>query len=313
MPALWAETIASATLALAVPLLLAALGECIAERAGVLNIGLEGLMLAGAFAAVAASHFTGSPWPGVAAAVGASVALALLFGWAVVYRRTNQVVSGTVINLLAYGLTGAFFYTLTSAAAGRGEVRLAGQLLPRWRVPFLADLPALGPTLFHSHCLTYLALIAPALCWVFLSRTRTGLRLRAVGEKPEAAEAAGINVLGARMAATAVSGLFAGLAGASLVVGHVPAFSDNMVGGKGFIALALVIFGRYHPWGIAAGVLFFSIAWGAATLFASQGRGRPEEVLLLALPHTATLIALCLAGQRSSAPAALAQPYPRDE
>jgi len=304
LPAGWGETLLSAAVAFAVPLVLAGVGECLVERSGIVNIGVEGLMLTAALAAVAASHATGSPWVGLSVAVAAAGVVGLVFGAVVVFRGVNQVVAGTVINLLALGGTGAAYFSLTQAAAAAGQSRLLGVKLPDWPLPGLGGLPGAAP-LFAGNVLVYLSLAAaPVAAW-FLYRTRPGLQLRAAGEAPHAAEAAGAHVPRLRLLAVLAGALLAGAAGAFLSIGHVVTFGENMIAGKGFIALALVIFGRWNPLGVLGGAVLFSLAWGAATVLATQGRGRPEEVALLALPYVATLAALVLRAGRTPAPAAL--------
>lgn len=304
-------TLFSAAVAFAVPLLLAGIGECFTERAGVLNIGLEGLMLVAALAAVLGSHATGSPWVGVLSGAGAAVVLGASFGVLTVYRGTNQVVTGTAINLLALGLTGAVNAAITTSLASRGLTRLAGEKLPDWPLPGLSALPVVGSTMFSANGLVYAAFIAvPVGSWL-LHRTCVGLQLRAAGEHPQAADAAGVDVRRIRFLAVVAGSALAGLGGVFLAIGHVVTFTDNMIAGKGFIALALVIFGRWQPVGVLAGAALFSLAWGLATVIASQGQGRPEEVGLLALPYLVTLAALILRSGRTIAPAALAQPFRR--
>ncbi|HTE19097.1 MAG TPA: ABC transporter permease [Armatimonadota bacterium] len=310
LPEGWAVTLMSATLAFAVPLLLAGIGECVVERAGVINIGVEGLMLVAALASVVASHGSGSPWVGVGAGVVAAVALGALFGVLAVYRGVNQVVAGTAVNILALGLTGAYYGTLTQRlSAGGVGGRLVGVKLPDWPLSGLSSLPVLGPTLFSGNALQYLAFLVVPLSACLLYRTRPGLHLRAVGEHPRAAEAAGTDVQRTRLGSVLLGAALAGLAGAFLAVGHVVTFGENMIAGKGFIAMALVIYGRWSPWGVLAGAAVFSVAWGFATVLGAQGQGRPEEVILHALPYLAALGALVLRSGRTTAPAALAQPY----
>jgi general nucleoside transport system permease protein len=310
LPEGWAVSLVAAAVAFAVPLLLAAVGECIVERAGIINIGVEGMMLTAALAAVAVSGAAGSSLAGVGAGAGSALALGVLFGVFVVLRRANQVVTGMAINLLALGLTGAIYFSLTRRAALAGSGQISGVKLPDWPVPGLSALPLLGDPLFSANALVYLAFLAVPVGAFFLQRTRPGLRLRAVGEKPEAAEAAGVRVQTWRFAAVLVGALCAGLGGTFLAIGHVVTFGENMIAGKGFIALALVIFGRWSPWGILLGAALFSLASGFGTVLGSQGRGRPEEVFLLALPYVATLVVLIAQPGRSRAPAALGRPYP---
>jgi general nucleoside transport system permease protein len=311
LPDSWPVTLASAALAFAVPLLLAGIGECLVERAGIINIGVEGLMLSAALAAVVASHATGSPWAGLAAGAGAAMLLGALFGLFTVYRGADQVVVGTAVNILALGLTGAIFGTVTRRLAEQGVSRLSGVRLPEWPLPGLSGLPVFGTTLFRGNALVYLAFLLVPLSALVLYRTRPGLQLRAVGEYPPAAEAAGTDVRGLRFLVLLIGSALAGLGGVFLAIGHVDTFSENMIAGKGFIALALVIFGRWNPWGVLAGTLVFSLAWGFGTVLSSQGRGRPEEVFLLALPYLATLAALLFRSGRTTVPAALGRAYRR--
>ncbi len=309
LPEGWQVTLASSAVAFAVPLLLAAIGECIVERAGVLNIGVEGMMLAGALAAVLGSYATHSPWLGLLAAIGVTLLMGAAFAALTVYRNTDQVVTGTALNLFALGLTGAVYFAVTQRLTAAGTPRLVGAKLPDWPIPGLASLPALGATLFSGNVLVYLAFLAVPVSAFFLGRTRPGLQLRAVGEYPQAAEATGTRVRRTRTTAVLFGAALAGLAGAFLSIGHVVTFAENMTAGKGFIALALVIYGRWNPWGVLAGTGVFSLAWGLAAVLGSEGRGKPEEVFLLALPYLATVVALVLRPGRTTSPAALGQVY----
>ncbi len=309
LPDAWLLTLSSAALSFVVPLLLAGVGECIVERSGVVNIGVEGMMLAAALAAVVVSHAAGSAWAGLGAGVLAAVVLGALFAGVAIGRKANQIVVGTAVNILALGLTGAYYGTLTRRLAEHGVSRLGGVKLPDWPLPGLSALPVLGPTLFTGNLLVYLAFLMVPLTAVLLYRSRLGLQLRAAGEYPQAAEAAGTNVRRLRLLAVLVGAALAGLGGVFLAIGHVVTFQENMIAGKGFIALALVIFGRWSPWGVLAGAGVFSLAWGFGAVLSSQGRGRPEEVFLLALPYLATLAALVFRSGRTTAPAALGQPY----
>lgn len=309
LPNLSPETVVSAALASAVPLLLAGVGECVVERAGVVNIGVEGLMLVAALAAVMASHAAASAAVGVLAAVAAAMLLAAGFGAITIYRNANQVVAGTAVNLLALGLTGAINGTVTRRLALENVSRLAGVKLPSLSVPLLSRLPVVGPTLFAGNALVYLAFLSVPAAWWFLQYSRPGLQFRAVGEYPEAAEAAGTDVRRTRLLAVLAGASLTGLAGAFLSIGHVVTFVENMTAGRGFIALALVIFARWNPWGVLAGALIFSLATGLATSLGSSGRGSPAEVFLLALPYLATLIALLPRARHALAPAALGLPY----
>ena len=280
------------TFTLATPLLLASLGETVVERAGVVNVGIEGMMLTGALAAVIGSWDTGSPLLGVGVAAVAGLALALLLALFAVRLNANQVVVGVVVNLLALGLTG----TLSRALFGKQAAFLTVKALP---------------TLFGGqNLLTPLALGMVPLLWWWLRRTRRGLELRACGEQPEAAEAAGVPVTRVRMAALLFGGAMAGIAGAFLSVGDVPTFQEGMSAGKGFIALAIVTSGRWNPWGCLIAALLFGFVDELQILIQAQGWNLPHD-LLLALPYVITVAILMSGARWSQSPAALGRPYRR--
>jgi simple sugar transport system permease protein len=305
METLLASLLAS-TVKMAIPLLLAAIGEVLVERAGVIDIGLEGKLLAGAFTGMVVTFTTGSPLAGVAAAAVAGVALAAVSAYLVLFRTANQVVVGTAVNLLAAGATGVAY----RAVFGVTGAALTIPGIAPWRVPGLSSLPVVGEALFAQNWLAYLAFASvPATAW-FLYRTLPGLRLRAVGEDPRAAEAQGIRVRRVRAAALLVSGALAGLAGAFLAVAYAQTFVEGMSAGRGFIALAIVVFGRWTPFGALGGALVFGFATALQFHFQTLGLAVPYQ-LFLVLPYLLTLVILAgFAGQRR-APAALGQPYER--
>ncbi|MCW3095118.1 MAG: nucleoside transporter rane protein [Chthonomonadaceae bacterium] len=291
------------TLSLATPLLLAALGETVVQRSGVVNVGLEGMMLTGAFAAFVGTvlsvslpgHIAGTtanPYVGLVAAILAGMLIALLFALFAVRLAANQVVVGVVVNLLALGLTGTLLRTL-----------------PRTESGFL-NTQALPQIFFNQTILTPLALIAVPGVWWWLFRTRRGLELRACGEQPVAAEAAGIPVMRRRTAAILFGGAMAGLAGAFLSVGDVPTFQEGMSAGRGFIALAIVTSGRWNPWGCLAAALIFGFTDRLQIQGQAIGLHVPHD-LLLALPYVATLLILAFGSGWSVSPAALGRPYRR--
>jgi general nucleoside transport system permease protein len=301
-----AVTVLSSGVAMMVPLLFAALGELFAERSGVINVGLEGMMLVGALAGVIGAVFTGSPWIGVAAGAAGGLAMGAIFAGVVVTRGADQVVAGTAVNLLALGATGAAFRALSE----RSGSPLAAPTFPEAAIPGLAQLPVIGEALFRRNALVYLALLMVPVSTALLFHTRWGLRLRAVGENPAAADTMGVIVARARWEAVLLCGGLAGLGGVYLSIGHVRSFSEDMIAGRGFIALAVVIFGRWRPGGIAAAALLFGLAQGLGYSFQALNLRAPYQ-LFLALPYALTLAALVLRGGRSAAPAALAQPYQR--
>ena len=282
---------------LATPLLLAATGETIAQKAGVVNVGLEGMMLAGAFAATlgALNHgaMVGNPYLGLLMGAIAGMALAGLFAAFAVRLAANQVVVGVVVNLLALGLTGTIY---------RAKFGATGAFLRA----------ATLPSFFGSvNVLTAFAFLAAPLSWLWLYRTRRGLELRACGEQPIAAEASGVGVLRTRTLAVLFGGAMAGIAGAFLSVGNTGAFAENMTAGRGFIALAIVTAGRWNPYGCLIAALVF----GAIDELQAQGQALGLQLpfqLFLALPYLVTLLALMRGGRQTQAPAALGRPYRRN-
>lgn len=300
-----ATALLASTITMAVPLLLAALGELIAERAGVLNIGLEGMVLAGAFAALVVALPSGSTALGFACAVLVGAALGLLLALFVAHWNANQVVAGTALNLLAAGLTGVAYravFGVTGAA-----LTIAGA--PALPIPLLADLPVIGP-LFNQTLLGYLAFaLVPAVAWG-LTRTLPGLRLRMVGENPYAAETQGVAVRRTRVLALVACGVLAAAGGAFLSLAYANTFVEGMSAGRGFIALAIVIVGRRHPLGVLLAALFFGFATALQFHFQALGLDVPFQFFLM-LPYVLTLLVLAGAVGRPTAPAALGQPYRR--
>lgn len=271
-----------ASLAFATPILLAALGELVAERSGVLNIGLEGMMLCGAWAGAAASFATKNPLSGVMAALLAGVFLAAIFALLVLNLKAEAIVAGTGLNLFALGVTGVAHRAMISRVGSYDAVTL-----PTW-VFFL-----LGASLI------------PALWWL-LHKTRRGLQLRAAGEYPPAAESAGASVIRLRWQSTLFNGAMCGLAGAFLAMSHTDSFAENMTAGRGFIALAIVIFGRWSPFGALGAALLF--AGANAMQFQLQSKLSTQYYpLLLALPYALTILTLAGFAGKSRAPAALGQ------
>ncbi len=296
--------LATSTVIMAVPLLLAALGELIAERAGVINIGLEGLLLAGAFAAMAGAYFSGSPGVGVAAALLSGAALGAGFAFFVVVRDANQVVAGTALNLLAVGITGVAY----RAAFGVTGTALTIPGTAAVPIPLLHALPVLGASLFTQTLLGYAAFALVPLAAFALGRTLPGLRLRMVGENPRAAETQGVAVRRTRAAALVICGALAAAGGAYLALAYARTFVEGMSAGRGFIALAIVIVGRWSPWGIVVSALLFGLFTALQFHFQALGLAVPYQFFLI-LPYVLTLLVLSGYVGRAQAPAALGQPY----
>ncbi len=289
----------AASVRVATPLLLAATGETITERSGVINLGLEGMMLAGALAATLGATAWG-PWSGVACAIGAGMLLAAVFALLAVGARADQIISGTAITLAAVGLTG----TVYRQAYGAGGAGLSIPTLKSIAIPGFSQIPVLGPALFDQPAPTYLALLGMPLVWWVLFRTRLGLALRATGEGAVMARAAGVRTNLIRTGATVIGGGFAGLAGASLVLAQVGSFAEGMTAGRGYVAIAIVVLGRWHPGGIALGALLFGVATALQFLLQTLGLDTPYQLFLM-LPYLLTLIALAGAVGRVRAPADL--------
>ncbi len=295
----------AAAVRLAIPLLFGTLSELTAERAGVLNLGIEGMMLSGALAGFGTASATGSLWLGVLAAIAIGMTIGAVMAVLVVNLRLDQTVTGLGVSLAATGLV---FY---SYRLGFGESSTPPSITPFSTIPlpFLSDIPVIGQVFFNQYALTYVAyLLVPALAF-FLYRTPAGLSLRTVGENPQAAAAAGIDPIRARILALVVAGGLAGLAGAYLNLAAFGSFTFGIVSGRGWICLALVVFGRWNPIACAAAaVLFGAVDAFQLRLQASGAVDLPYQ-LFLALPYAATLVAMILNAKRAVGPAALMQPY----
>jgi len=286
-------TFIPAILRVTTPILLAALGVLISERAGVLNIGVEGMMLTGAFAGVVVSAATGSASLGFLAALVAGGLLGALLSFAVHVLKSDLILSGIALNMAAAAGTTLLLFMLTGDKGMSGS--LSSKVLPSLTIPVIAGIPVLGTLLSGHHILTYAAFLAVPGVGLFLMRTPMGLRLRAVGENPESAEIAGINVRRVQIGALVTSGVFAGAAGAFLSMGYVSWFSQNMSAGRGFIALAAEVMGH----GSASGTMFASLLLGLAEAasIALQGAGLPSE-LMQTVPYLVPVIALVVHARR---------------
>lgn len=283
----------------ATPLAFAALGELIAERAGVINLGLEGTIIAGCLGAAAAAMVGGVAF-GFVGAGAAGLVMALVFAVFVVRVGTDQIITGTALTLLGLGLTGSIYH-LWPAAVGVGASLPTIGPVP---IPWLSAIPLVGSALFAQPLPTYaLYLFLPALAW-WLARTQAGLGLRAVGELPDAAAAAGLSPHRIRFAAICFSGMMGGLCGGTLVLVQVGAFNEGMSAGRGFIAIAVVVLGRWTAWGTAGAALVFGGAFAFQYLAQSLGLGWPYQ-LFLAMPYLLTLVLLAAQRGRAVAPAHL--------
>jgi len=292
----------AATIRTATPLALAALGEMLVERTGIINIGLEGAVLAGAFGALAGAT-AGGVAGGYAGAMLGGLVVGALFAWGVLILRADQIITGMALTLFSAGATGTLYRAWYGTSGAALHAPTSG---PR-SIPILTSIPVVGEALFHQPVITYFTyLLTPVLAW-WMYRTHSGLALRAIGERPDAAEAAGIHVARTRAHAVLVGGLLGGLAGGTLVLAQAGTFVENMSAGRGFIALAIVVLGRWRPFGVALGALLFGAASALQYAFQAMGWNAPYQ-LFLAAPYLLTLAALAGAMGRTRAPAALGRP-----
>jgi ABC-type uncharacterized transport system permease subunit len=307
MSSVWLATLAVAVAA-GTTLVFAAVGELIAERAGVLNLGLEGIMLVGAVSGFLAVQSTRSLAVGVAAALLAGGALAILHAVLTVSLRANQIVSGLALVIFGTGLS-AFLGRDVVGDPPRAEFESVS-------IPLLADIPGLGRILFQQNLLVYAAYLLVPAVWILLFRTRLGLHLRSVGENAATADAMGVGVFRLRYAAVVAGGALAGLAGAYLSLARTPGWNEGMTAGRGWIAIGLVIFARWNPLGALLGAFLFGLM--ESLNFQAQAVGITLSPFLLGmLPYLFTIVAVVVAavaaGRRLAAPAALGIPYEREQ
>lgn len=307
MSAVFLTALLSAGLIAAVPLLLAALGETFAERAGLLNLGLEGMLLGSAFAGFYVAFNTQSMVAGLVAGTATGLLLGLLFGFLAISLRVDQVIVGLGITLVAEGATGYLFrdfYGQRFPTLGFSAAKVA--------IPWLSDLPIVGPALFNQQPLVYLAWLLVIGCAFLLNRTRFGLEVRAAGESPLAADAAGVNVARIRYLAIMLGGGLAGLGGAFLSVGDLNFFVPGMTVGQGFIAIAIAMLGKWRPYRVFLGAVLFGTLRSLSTGLQIIGVDlRPEFVLML--PYVGIIVALIVLAGRTQLPAALGLPYERGQ
>jgi len=295
----------AATLRMATPIVFASLGGIYSERVGIINVGLEGMMLTGAFSGVAITFLAGDPWLGVLAAILAGGLLGLLHALLTVKLIGNQIVSGTGINILALGFT-AYMSQILWGSRGASET-VTG--LKAVTVPLLQNVPVIGEIIGTHTPLVYLMLIIMVLCHIALFKTPLGLRIRAVGENPAASDTAGINVFRIKYLCVMISGMLAGLGGAFLSLGHLNLFAWGMTGGRGFIALAAMIFGKWMPFGAFGASLLFGFA--DALQMRLQALGLLPPQIILTIPYIVTIAVLAGVVGRASPPSDY-KPYSKD-
>ncbi len=291
----------------ATPLVITALGELVTERAGVLNLGVEGMIVIGAVCAFAAAHLSGSPYIGILAGIAAGALFSLLFGFLTLTLVTNQVATGLALTILGLGVSGML---------GESFVGVPGVKLPNIVFPVLSDIPFIGPILFRQDLIFYISIaLVFGISW-FLFKSRTGLKIRAIGDSHSSAHALGINVIRTRYFAVMFGGACAGLAGAQLSLVYTPQWVENMSAGRGWIALALVVFASWRPWRVLAGGYLFGAVTIGQLHAQAFGIGVPSQ-LLSALPYVATIVVLIIISHNRrttliNTPASLGKPFVPD-
>ncbi len=297
----------SSVIMLSTPTLIAALGIVFSERAGIVNIGTEGMMLIGALAGVIGSMMTGSVWLGALIAMAVAMLFAAIFAFFTVVVKADQTVIGTGMNILASGLT----ITVNRAVFGASTSPPKIETFVKTPIPLLSDIPVLGPVLFNQPLPVYIAFLLVPVAWFMMFHTNTGLKLRAVGENPRACDTVGIHVARTRFMSVLYSGLMAGFAGAFVSMGQMSFFTENMIAGGGFMALAAVVFGNYTPVGVMGAALVFGASNALKFQLQALSTGIPSQFLVM-LPYIITILALCGLIRRSNKPASSAVPYVKE-
>ena len=299
----------AAILRIATPLVFATLGEMFSERAGVLNLGIEGVMLISAMTGFSAAYYSGNLWIGVTAAVVTGAAFGFLHAVLTVALGLSQHVSGIGLTLFSTGLAYYLFRLIFGQQANPPSI-VGFTTLP---IPLLADIPILGPILFNQFTLVYLAILAVPLAAFALYRTPWGLALRMAGENPRAADSAGVDVVKIRFQAVVIGGALMGVAGAFLSMAQFNAFTFGVISGRGWIAIALVVFGRWDPWRCAGAALLFAAIDALQLRLQASGLGHIPYEVFLVLPFVLTIVAMALVSRNAVAPAALLKPFRKEE
>ena len=296
----------SAAVRLAVPLMYGGLGETIAEKSGILNIGMEGVMLSGAFFSFAGAWYFGGLPMGILCGILGGIAVCVIHGFLSIELAQDQSVSGLALNMVMLGVT-SFLYKLMSS----GQSHQSVPMFPAVKIPLLSSIPLIGDAFFNCDILTYVLYVLVILTWIFYKKTNLGLSFMAVGEHPIAAESAGIDVKKYRWAALLVNGALGGIGGASLVLSQLGVFTENMISGRGYIALATVILGRYTPFGMFGAALLFGAANALQIRLQTMGIGISPFILGM-LPYLITLVAMLGSIGKNVRPEALSKPYVKE-
>lgn len=298
----------ASTIRLATPILIPALGQLYTQRAGVLNLSVESAMTVSAVAGFAAAFYSGNLWLGALCGIAIGAAWSAIMAWLSVTLRANQVIAGIGLNILGAGVA-VFAYrvifgvlTLPPTVTTFASLDVAG----------LSDLPVVGPILFQHNALVYLGFLLVPITWFILEKTTFGLKIRAVGEHPRAADSKGIHVGAIRYAAIIIGGAYAGLGGAFMTTAYLNCFTEGIIGGRGYIAVSVVVFARFLPKRAMLGALLFGFASALQLRLQALGVNIPSQLLLM-LPYIMTVIALIFASKKAEMPGAYAQPYSRME
>lgn len=296
------------TVRLATPILLPALGQLYTQRAGILNLGVEGTMTIGAVSGFIAGYMSNNLWLGMLAGIFFGMLWSAIMAWLSVTMRANQVIAGIGLNILGGGAA-VYVYRVVF-----GIQSLPPQVDPfaAVKIPLLGDIPIIGPVLFQHNVLVYLAFIMVIVTWFVLEKTTFGLKIKAVGEHPRAADSKGISVAGIRYSAIIIGGAYAGAAGAFMSLGYMNMFTESIVSGRGFIAVSVVVFARFMPLRSMWGALIFGFASALQVRLQAMGIDIANQIMLM-LPYVLTIIALISASKKAEFPSAYTQPYSRLE
>lgn len=296
------------TVRMATPILIVALGELYSERAGQVNIGLDGIMTFGALIGFLASYITGNPYIGILAGAVGGILINMVYAFCTIHLGAQQIVYGMAINIFAPALA-SFIYNIYF---GINSTLIQATLMKAAPIPFLSKIPVIGRVLFNHTPIVYLTYLMVPLTFMFFSKTKAGLNYKAVGEYPKAAESLGIDVICKKYLACIICGVLAGIGGAYLTTGYISTYSDGIVAGRGFIALSAVIFGRWMPGGVLLAALLFGFADALQLRFQVMSSAIPYQLLAM-LPYLCTLFVLAFLGTQKSGPKANGKPYFREE
>ncbi len=301
-------SVLAATIRLATPILLGALGGIYSQRAGILNLGMEGTMCIGAVIAFIVAFFSHSLILGVLAAMICGMIFTLIMAWLSVTMKSNQVIAGTALTILGTGFAAFLYRTVFGVLSLPPQITSFGEL----HIPILSSIPIIGPIFFQHNVLVYLAYFLIIITWIVLEKTIFGLNIKVVGEHPRAADSKGINVAKIRYASLMIEGLYGGLAGAFMTTAYLNSFLDTMISGRGFIAVAVVVFARWQPVKAMWGALIFGFASALQIRLQAIGTNIPNQFLLM-LPYILTVIALISVSKNAQFPSAYTKPYSRME